>query len=142
MPIYNVHFYSTLVMYIFMYIINDLYNVHFSCIVYLVICTTHFHWNFAIPAIEMTGQNAKKICYIRFARELRAKCHAAIRDCYIRFNNAGVAVLKLQSGRILYFARAVILSVYGDFPAGTIMNRILYISKWHVHAICILYMNI
>ena len=80
-----------------------------------------------IPAIEVTGQNAKKICYIRFARELRAKCHAAIRDCYIRFNNAGGAVLKLQSGRILYFARAVILSVYGDFPAGTIMNRISYI---------------
>ena len=76
-----------------------------------------------IPAIEVTGRNAKKIAYIRFARQLRAKCHAAIRDCYIRFNNAGGAVLRLQSGRILYFARAVILSVYGDFPAGTIVNR-------------------
>jgi hypothetical protein len=38
-------------------------------------------------------------------------------------------VLKLQSGRILYFARAVILSVYGDFPAGTIVNRIfIYVN--------------
>ena len=27
-------------------------------------------------------------------------------------------MLKLQSGRIVYFARAVILSVYADFPAG------------------------
>jgi hypothetical protein len=77
-----------------------------------------------IPAIKVTGRNAKKIAYIRFAREMRAKCHAAIRDCYIRFNNAGGAVFKLQSGRILYFARAVILSVYGDFPAGTIVNNI------------------
>ena len=62
-----------------------------------------------IPAVEVTGRNAKKIAYLRFAREMRAKCHAAIRDCYIRFNNAGGAVLKLQSGRIVYFARAVIL---------------------------------
>ena len=72
-----------------------------------------------IPTIDVSGRNAKKITYIRFVRQLRARCHAAIRDCYIRFNNAGGAVLKLQSGRIVYFARAVILSVYADFPAGT-----------------------
>jgi hypothetical protein len=54
------------------------------------------------------------------ARLLRAKCHAAIMSCYTAFNNAGGAVVKLQSGRILYFPRAVILatSIYADFPAG------------------------
>ncbi len=97
-----------------------------------------------IPAIEVTGRNAKKIAYIRFAREMRAKCHAAIRDCYIRFNNAGGAVLKLQSGRILYFARAVILSVYGDFPAGAVVNRFpcMYVNvscTWNMY---IFYVNL
>jgi hypothetical protein len=29
------------------------------------------------------------------------------------------AVLKLQSGSYMYFPRAVILSIYADFPAGT-----------------------
>jgi hypothetical protein len=71
-----------------------------------------------IPTIDVSGRNGEKTIYIRFLRQLRARCHAAIRDCYIRFNNAGGAVLKLQSGRIVYFPRAVILSVYADFPAG------------------------
>ena len=76
-----------------------------------------------IPTIDVSGRNGTKITFIRFVRQLRARCHAAIRDCYIRFNNAGGAVLKLQSGRIVYFARAVILSVYADFPAGTTSRK-------------------
>ena len=72
-----------------------------------------------IPAIAVASINKNKAVIRRFARQLRAKCHAAIMSCYTSFNNAGGAVVKLQSGRILYFPRAVILAIYADFPAGS-----------------------
>ena len=71
-----------------------------------------------IPAVQATQRDSKKVVYCRFVRHMRAQCHAAILDCYTKFNNTGGAVLKLQTGRILYFPRAVILAIYADFPAG------------------------
>ena len=71
-----------------------------------------------IPGLSVPSINQEKAVIERFARQLRAKCHAAIMSCYTDFNNAGGAVVKLQSGRILYFPRAVILAIYADFPAG------------------------
>ena len=71
-----------------------------------------------IPGLSVPSINQDKAVIVRFARQLRAKCHAAIMSCYTDFNNAGGAVVKLQSGRILYFPRAVILAIYADFPAG------------------------
>ncbi len=72
-----------------------------------------------IPAIAVASINKNRAVIRRFQRQLRAKCHAAIMSCYTTFNNAGGAVVKLQSGRILYFPRAVILAIYADFPAGS-----------------------
>jgi len=72
-----------------------------------------------LPAIHVPKVNSKRAHYIRFIRAMRARCHAAILECYTDFNNAGGAVLKLQSGSYMYFPRAVILSIYADFPAGT-----------------------
>jgi hypothetical protein len=71
-----------------------------------------------IPGIAVPSINKDRAVVVRFARKLRAKCHAAIMSCYTAFNNAGGAVVKLQSGRILYFPRALILAIYADFPAG------------------------
>ena len=72
-----------------------------------------------LPTVQVPKVMAKKVVYLRFLRAMRAKCHAAILGCYVDFNNAGGAVLKLQSGRYMYFPRAVILAIYADFPAGT-----------------------
>ena len=71
-----------------------------------------------LPSIMVSRVNAKKVVVTTFLRRMRAKCHAAILACYTRFNDAGGAVLKLQTGRIMYFPRAVILAIYADFPAG------------------------
>ena len=64
-----------------------------------------------LPAVQVPKVYAKKALYLRFLRAMRAKCHAAILGCYVNFNNAGGAVLKLQSGRYMYFPRAVILAI-------------------------------
>ncbi len=71
-----------------------------------------------LPAVPVSTVNCKRAVYVRFIREMRARCHAAILACYTDFNNAGGAVLKLQSGHYMYFPRAVILAIYADFPVG------------------------
>ena len=72
-----------------------------------------------LPSLDVPRPNMTKVAYCRFARLLRARCHAAILACYTEFNNAGGAMLKLQyNNRLIYFPRAVILAVYADFPAG------------------------
>jgi len=40
-----------------------------------------------------------------------------MRQCFDRFNTAGGCYLKLQTGEKVYFARAVLLAIYGDHPA-------------------------
>jgi len=71
-----------------------------------------------LPSVQVPKVNSQRVVYLRFIRAMRARCHAAILACYTDFNNAGGAVLKLQSGRYMYFPRAVILAIYADFPAG------------------------
>jgi hypothetical protein len=63
--------------------------------------------------LEVTKANSKRAIYCRFIRAMHARRHAAVLACYTDFNN------KLQSGRYMYFPRAVILAIYADFPAGT-----------------------
>ena len=78
-----------------------------------------------LPAIPVTTVNSKRAVYVRFVREMRARCHAAIMACYTSFNNAGGAILKLQYGQYMYFPRAVILAIYADFPAGLFVYCVL-----------------
>ena len=40
-----------------------------------------------------------------------------MRQCFDRFNTGGGCYLKLQTGEEVYFARAVLLAIYGDHPA-------------------------
>ena len=50
----------------------------------------------------------------------RALYHAqlnAMRQCFDAFNKKGGCYLRLQTGRVVYFARAVLLAIYGDHPA-------------------------
>jgi hypothetical protein len=50
----------------------------------------------------------KRLCYSQLN---------AFYGCFTRFNNRGGAVVQLQTGTPLYLARAVVLAIYGDFPA-------------------------
>jgi hypothetical protein len=52
-----------------------------------------------IPAVQATRRDSKKVVYCRFMRHMCAQYHAAILDCYTKFNNTGGVVLKLQIGR-------------------------------------------
>jgi hypothetical protein len=52
-----------------------------------------------------------------FLKRLRHSQLNAIYGCFTRFNNRGGAVVTLQTGTPLYLARAVVLAIYGDFPA-------------------------
>ncbi len=48
---------------------------------------------------------------------MRASQHNAIANCYREYNAKGGRVLTLQSGAQVYFAKAVVLAVYADYPA-------------------------
>jgi hypothetical protein len=52
-----------------------------------------------------------------FREALRHHQLKAIRKCLEDFNLKGGAIVKLQSGKIVYFARAVLLAIYADHPA-------------------------
>ena len=52
-----------------------------------------------------------------FRLALRRAQHAAIYERYREFNRKGGAVVPLQTGGYLYFARACILAIYADQPA-------------------------
>ena len=52
-----------------------------------------------------------------FRLALRRAQHAAIFECFRKFNQKGGAIVPLQSGQYMYFARACILAIYADQPA-------------------------
>ena len=52
-----------------------------------------------------------------YLKRLRHSQLKAIYGCFTRFNNRGGSVVHLQTGSTLYLARAVILAIYGDYPA-------------------------
>ena len=52
-----------------------------------------------------------------FKRELYQAQLAALRTSFDTFNAAGGCYLHLQTGELVYFARAVLLAIYGDHPA-------------------------
>ena len=52
-----------------------------------------------------------------FRLALRRAQHAAIYECFRAFNRKGGAIVPLQTGGTMYFARACILAIYADQPA-------------------------
>jgi hypothetical protein len=52
-----------------------------------------------------------------FREALRHHQLKAIRTCFENFNLKGGAIVTLQTGKIVYFARAVLLAIYADHPA-------------------------
>ena len=54
---------------------------------------------------------------VDFRLALRHAQHAAIFECFRKFNQKGGAVVPLQTGKTVYFGRACILAIYADQPA-------------------------
>jgi hypothetical protein len=52
-----------------------------------------------------------------FRTALRRFQHAAIFECFRAFNRKGGAIVPLQTGGCIYFARACILAIFADQPA-------------------------
>ena len=69
------------------------------------------------PKLRFPASNRNLDRVKLFLKQLRHSQLNAIYDCFTRFNNRGGAVVQLQTGTPLYLARAVILAIYGDFPA-------------------------
>jgi hypothetical protein len=53
----------------------------------------------------------------QFKQSLRQYQLRAIRECFDAFNEKGGAVVPLQNGEVVYFARAAVLAIYADHPA-------------------------
>ena len=62
------------------------------------------------PNSELTAVKAFKVA-------LRHAQHAAIFECFRNFNRKGGAVVPLQTGGEVYFAKACILAIFADQPA-------------------------
>lgn len=71
----------------------------------------------SLPVSFPTQANRNRKLVVDFKLELRRAQHAAILECFRAFNRKGGAVLPLQTGGVMYFPRACILAIYGDFPA-------------------------
>lgn len=52
-----------------------------------------------------------------FRLALRRAQHAAIFECFRNYNRKGGAIVPLQTGGSLYFARACIMAIFADHPA-------------------------
>jgi hypothetical protein len=67
------------------------------------------------PVTTKTNKTLKVVTDFKVA--LRHAQHAAIFECFRAFNRKGGAIVPLQSGGEVYFARACILAIYADQPA-------------------------
>lgn len=60
----------------------------------------------------------KNLAQVKLFKEgLRHHQLRAIRTCFEEFNQKGGAVIKLQTGKLIYFARAILLAIFADHPA-------------------------
>ena len=94
------------------HIIRVHYAVH-SCV------HLYFHFSVAMHDISpVTAQaNVDLKCVKDFKVALRHAQHAAIFECFRAFNRKGGAIVPLQTGGEIYFARSCILTIFADHPA-------------------------
>lgn len=69
------------------------------------------------PKTGFTKDDSERVAVKKFKKAMRASQHNAIANCYREYNAKGGRVLTLQSGAQVYFAKAVVLAVYADYPA-------------------------
>ena len=72
----------------------------------------------AFPPIPIAPRNVTLNKAWRFTRACRLHFHAAIYKCFDDFNHTNGKVVALQNGSQMHMAKAIILAVYCDHPAG------------------------
>jgi hypothetical protein len=90
-------------------------NVHYQCSLPPFITNVHCQYSFGVPSPPQANKDLKHVKQFKLA--LRHAQHAAIFETFRAFNRKGGAVVTLQTGETMYFARACILAIYGDQPA-------------------------
>jgi hypothetical protein len=68
------------------------------------------------PKMGITKKDANRVVK-RFKKAMRASQHAAIAQCYREYTAKGGHIINLQNQQQVCFPKAVVLAVYGDFPA-------------------------
>ena len=82
--------------------------------------STHAKKSFAtFPKVAFPPCNRNKRIVKRFQLQLRQHRLRAIYECFESFNKTGGAVVRLQHGPDVYFAKAALLAIYADQPAAT-----------------------
>ena len=69
------------------------------------------------PKLGFAQKEGNRVVVKRFKKALRASQHAAIAQCYRDYNAKGGHIIPLQTGRQVYFPKAVVLAIFADFPA-------------------------
>jgi hypothetical protein len=69
------------------------------------------------PKTGVAKKDGNRVVVKRFKKAMRASQHAAIAQCYRDYNAKGGHIINLQNGQQVYFPKAVVLAVYGDYPA-------------------------
>ena len=72
----------------------------------------------AFPPIAIAPRNAKLKRAVDFSRASRICFHAAIYKCFNDFNRTNGTVVTLQNGHEMNMAKAIILAIFCDHPAG------------------------
>jgi hypothetical protein len=72
----------------------------------------------AFPPILIAPKNATLKRAVDFQRASRIFFHAAIYQCFDNFNRSSGTVVTLQNGIKMNMAKALILAIYCDHPAG------------------------
>jgi hypothetical protein len=92
-------------------------NVRWQCSLTMFVHNVRPKCN-AIDVQPLPLQANKELTDVKkFRVALRHAQHAAIFECFREFNRKGGAVVPLQTGGYIYFARACILAIYADYPA-------------------------
>jgi hypothetical protein len=71
----------------------------------------------SFPGVQFPRASKSLAAVKRFSKDLRHFQIAAIKNCFKSFNAKGGAIVRLQTGKYMYFARAVVLAIYADQPA-------------------------
>ena len=90
-------------------------NDHYQCSLSMFITSIHYHCSFHVRSPPQANKDLKHVKDFKLG--MRHAQHAAIFETFRDFNRKGGAVVRLQTGEIMYFARACILAIYADHPA-------------------------
>lgn len=71
------------------------------------------------PNINIAPKNKNKKAAVDFVKSSRQFFHHEMVKCFDEFNRSIGKMITLQTGRKMTFSKAIILAIYGDFPAAS-----------------------